>query len=215
VPFKPNLRYHCDIAPNPDGEYVLCFGQSMRDFDTFFDAVEKLPYPAAIARPDFERLRRHGSRFSRKLSNLPKNVRIIEHDPSSYDSQVDVLMAAKIVVVPLLKSCLVMAGTPLNAMLLGKCVIVTDGPAINGLFTNEVLPVPPEDPDALARIIDQAWNDPKLREETAAAGYRHATALGGEPELAQRLVDKTVEWWNHHANGTRPALQANGLIPPR
>ncbi len=194
VPFKPNLRYHCDAGPNPDGEYVLCFGHSLRDFDTFFNAVERLPYPAAIARPDFATLRRHGSRFTRRLKDLPRQVRLLEHDPRSYASQVEVLMGAKLVVVPLLKACLVMAGTPLNAMLLGKCVILTEGPATNGLFTDEVLKVPPEDAEALARMIDRAWNDQALRERTAALGYRYALALGGEPELAQRLVDLTVAW---------------------
>jgi glycosyltransferase involved in cell wall biosynthesis len=94
-------------------------------------------------------------------------------------------------------------------MLLGKFVILTEGPAINGLFTNEVLPVPPEDADALAQTIDRAWNDRELRERTATAGYRCATALGGEPELAQRLIDGTVEWWNHNVTG-RPALAPNG-----
>ncbi len=195
VAFKPNLRYRCDVPPNPDGEYVLCFGQSMRDFDTFFDAVERLPYPAAIAKIDLTRLRRHGSKFTRRLDRLPRQVRLIEHDPESDPSRVKVLMGAKLVVVPLLKSCLVMAGTPLNAMLLGKCVIVTEGPATHGLYTDEVLPVPPEDPAALAALIERAWNDRELREKTAAAGYRLAMELGGEPEYVQRLIDLSVGWY--------------------
>lgn len=195
VPFKPNLRYHCEAEPNPDGEYVLCFGRSMRDFDTFFDAVERLPYPAAIANVKVESLRAHGSRFTRPLARLPKQVRLLKHDPGDYQSQVEVLRGAKLVVVPLLKSCLVATGTPLDAMLLGKCVVVTEGPATNGLFTDEVLTVPPEDPGALAEVIDRAWQDRALRERTAEAGYRYALALGGEPELAHRLVDLVVGWY--------------------
>lgn len=199
--FKPNLRYHCDVPPDADGEYVLCFGRSMRDFDTFFDAVETLPYPAAIARPDFKQLRVHGSRFTRPLDRLPPQVRLLDHDPSDYASQVEVLRRAKVVVVPLLKSCIVWAATPLNAMLLGKCVIVTEGPSTHGLFTDEVLPVPAEDPQALARAIDRAWNDRELRERTAAAGYRCALALGGEPELAQRMIDLSAAWYWQHRGG--------------
>lgn len=197
--FKPNLRYHCAVEPNPEGEYVLCFGRSMRDFDTFFDAVERLPYPAAIARPDFRELRRHGSRFTRPLERLPKQVRLLEHDADDYGSQVAVLMGARLVVVPMLKSCLVMAGTPYNAMLLGKCVILTEGPATQGLFSEEVLAVPPEDAGALAEMIERAWTDRQLREKTAAAGYRLAMTLGGEPELAQRLIDQTVAWYRSGA----------------
>ncbi len=194
VPFKPNLRDHSNAAPNPEGDYVLCFGRSMRDFDTFFDAVERLPYPAAIAKPDFEALRAHGSRFTRPLARLPKQVRLLDHDPRDYQSQVEVLMGARLVVVPLLKSCLVWSGTPLNAMLLGKCVILTEGPAANGLFMDEVLAVPPEDPAALAEVIERAWRDPELRRRTAEAGYRYAAGLGGEADLVQRLVDAVAAW---------------------
>ena len=194
VPFKPNLRYRCEEGPQPDGEYVLCFGHSMRDFDSFFDAVATLPYPAAIARPDMEQLRRHGSRFTRRPQDLPEQVRLIDHDPRDYASQVKILRGAKMVVVPLLKTCLNMAGTPLNAMLLGKCVLLTEGPATNGLFTDEVLPIPAEDAKGLAAAIDRAWRDDALRERTAAAGYRYAMALGGEPELRQRVIDRVAEW---------------------
>ncbi len=194
--FKPNLRYHCEVDPDPDGEYVLCLGWSMRDFDTFFDAVEQLPYPAAIAKPDFAQLKKHGSKFTRRLDQLPKQVRMIDHDPQDCQSQVELIRRAKLVVVPMLKSCLVMAGTPYNAMLLGKCVILTEGPAINGLFTNEVLPAPPADARALAQVIDRAWKDKELRERTAAAGFCCALALGGEPEHALRLVDQAVRWFH-------------------
>ena len=62
VPFKPNLRYRVEAGPNPDGEYVLCIGQSMRDYETFFEAVATLPIPAAIPTPDLAELRRHRSR---------------------------------------------------------------------------------------------------------------------------------------------------------
>src|SRR5277367_6289024 len=58
VPFKPNLRYRyeprVDLA---EGDYVLCMGHSQRDYDTFFDAMEGLPFPGAIPVPDFPALR--------------------------------------------------------------------------------------------------------------------------------------------------------------
>jgi glycosyltransferase involved in cell wall biosynthesis len=198
VAFKPNLRYHCNAEPNPDGKYVLCFGRSMRDFDTFFEAVERLPYPAAIAKPDFQSLRANGSRFTRHLDQLPRQVQIIDHNPDDYQSQVEILMGARVVVVPLLKSCLVMAGTPYNAMLLGKCVILTQGPATNGLFTNEVLIVPPEDPGAMAKMIDLAWQNKDLREKTAGLGYNLALKLGGTGDLQLRLLDLTLSWYHGH-----------------
>jgi glycosyltransferase involved in cell wall biosynthesis len=194
--FKPNLRYKTEVKPNSEGGYVLCLGWSMRDFDTFFLAMEKLAIPGAIAKPDFEQLRRNGSKFTRRVAELPKNVSVLEHDPKSYASQAELISGAKLVVVPLLKSCLVMAGTPYNAMLLGKCVVLTSGPAINGLFEDgEVIPVPAEDPDALASAIERAWNDDELRRRVARAGYQRTLQLGGEPELAQRMIDQAVRWY--------------------
>jgi hypothetical protein len=62
------------------------------------------------------------------------------------------------------------------------------------VFSEEVLTVPPEDPLALAETIARAWKDDDLRAKTAAAGYRYALSLGGEPELYQRIIDQVVRW---------------------
>lgn len=194
VPFKPNLRDHVQLGPNPEGEYVLAYGFSLRDFDTFFAAVEQLPYPAAIVRPDITRLRLHHSRFTRPLDLLPPQVRLLDHDPASYASQVEVLMGARIVVVPMLKDCLQMSGSIYNAMLMGKCVIVTEGPASRGLVTDQALTVPPENPAALAAVIRRAWEDDALRLRTAARGYELAFSLGGAADYRGRLLDATVAW---------------------
>jgi len=167
----------------------------LRDFDTFFDAVERLPYPAAIARPDFAALRAHGSRFSRPLDRLPKQVRLLEHDPREYRSQAEVIMGARLVVVPLLRSCLVASVTPLSAMLLGKCVILTAGPATNGLFTDEVLTVPPRIQAPWRMSSTAPGGTGSCGRKTAAAGYRYASGLGGEPELVARLLDQVCSWY--------------------
>lgn len=190
--FKPNLRYHCDLAPNPEGEYVLCLGRSMRDFEGYFDAMAITGLPGAIAEPDLARLRANGSRFTRRLDQVPANVRRLRHDPDSHASQAEILMGARLVVVPLRKACLVATGTPYNAMLLGKCTLVTEGPATRGLFTDEVLTMPAEDPEGMAAVIRRAWEDRELRESTAARGHALALSLGGTPELKQRLLDLTV-----------------------
>ena len=41
VPFKPNIRYRHEVQPNAEGEYVLCFGRSLRDYDTFVRPAKK------------------------------------------------------------------------------------------------------------------------------------------------------------------------------
>jgi glycosyltransferase involved in cell wall biosynthesis len=199
VPFKPNIGGRVETTPDPEGEYILCFGWSLRDYDTFFDAIETLPYPAAIVRPDFAGLSAHGSRFSRPLNRLPRQVRLLDQKIDDDRSLVSVLRGAKVVVLPILESCLVGVGTALNAMLLAKCVILTDGPATRRLYTDQVLTTPPGDASQLAAVIRTAWEDRPLRERTAWAGYRYASQLGGEPELFQRIIDRTAEWMEGQA----------------
>ena len=50
--FKANIREHLDVQPDSDGQYILCFGSTQRDYDTFFRAVWSLPYRAAIPKPN-------------------------------------------------------------------------------------------------------------------------------------------------------------------
>jgi glycosyltransferase involved in cell wall biosynthesis len=190
VPFKPNIRYRFDVSPAAEGRYILCLGRSMRDYDTFFAAVAKLAWPAAIPSPDFEQLNRHESRFSARGDQLPPNVEILEDDGSA-ESMFRMLQAARLVALPILKTSLCASGvsTYLNAMLMRKCVILTEGPGASDVLTDQALICPAEDPEALAALIGKAWDDDSLRSGTAEAGYQYALSLGGEPELRQRVID--------------------------
>jgi len=196
VPFKANLlETHHPQPGRAKEEYILCFGRSLRDFDTFFDAVEQLPYPAAIPRQDPALLRAHGARFSRSMDALPTNVRILDDDGST-DSQLRLLENAKMVVLPILKSSMVASGISscLNAMSLGKCVIGTEGPGMTDVFLHsEVVTVPPEDPVQLAAAIRRVWEDADFRKQTAEAGHRYAHTQGLEQDLYQRVVDRLVQ----------------------
>jgi glycosyltransferase involved in cell wall biosynthesis len=197
VPFKVNLgARHADLSEQPEGDYVLCFGRSLRDFDTFFEAMEKVPYPGAVARPDMAGLRAHHARFTRPLDDLPPNVRLLDDDGSEL-AQIRILGNARIVVLPILKASLVASGisTCLNAMQLGKCVIGTEGPGMSDVFKDEIIAVPPEDPFALAKAIQRVWEDEALRSKTGHAGRVYALKAGGETELYQRIVDRIVLWY--------------------
>jgi len=201
VPFKANLHRCCANEAEADGEYVLCFGRSLRDYDTFFRAMEQLPYPAAISRPDFAQLRAHDARFTRNLNELPNNLRLLEDDGTD-QAQIRILSRARMVVLPILKSSIAASGisTCLNAMLLGRCVIGTAGPGMSDIFSEEALIVPPEDPDRLAEQIRLAWKDDELRRRTAQFGHRYVLGLGGEPEFHQRIIDCVAGW---HATACR------------
>jgi len=197
VAFKPNIRFRYRTEPNPEGEYVLCMGRSMRDYDTFFEAIATLPYPAAIPRPNFDDLRTNQSRFSRPVVQLPPQVRVIDDDGSP-EAMISLLQRAQLVVLPVLKDsiCASGLGTYLNAMLMGKCVILSEGPGASDVLEDQALLVPREDPQALAAMIRRAWEDDALRRTTAERGYRYALALGGEQELYQRMLEcfDEIKW---------------------
>jgi glycosyltransferase involved in cell wall biosynthesis len=194
IHFKPNLRYRFDIPADPGGDYVLCFGRSRRDYDTFFGAVDRLPYPAAIPRPDFAELRKHGSRFSYSLDRLPKTVSLLDDDGTA-EAMIRIIQGARIVTLPIVPhNLLAGVGVYLNAMLLGKCVIITEGAGASDVLTDEALFVPAGDPEKLAHSIERAWEDEALRLRIAENGHRHAVSLGGEPELFQRVLEAVVAW---------------------
>jgi glycosyltransferase involved in cell wall biosynthesis len=205
VPFKPNLRYRVNVRPNAEGEYVLCLGYSVRDYETFFDAVSALGYPAAIAAPNFVELRRHHSRFTRNLNEVPANVRILP-DHGTQESLVRILLGAKLVVLPILRSSLCAAGIGiyLNSMLLGKCVLLSRGPGASDVLTDQALLFEPEDASALTSVIRRAWEEDGLRRRTAAAGHAYALSLGGEPELYERILTKTLHWYAHRTCSGQP-----------
>jgi glycosyltransferase involved in cell wall biosynthesis len=196
LPSKPNIRYRQEYQVGPDGEYILCFGRSERDYDSFFQAMEQLPdLPAVIPPPNFAQFRTHATRFSRSLDALPKNVHIVEDDGSP-QSLIRIIEKAKLVILPIVASRIAPSGigTYLNAMLMGKCVITSHGVATTDVLTGgEALLVDPEDADALAAMIRLAWTDDALRLRTAETGRLYSERCGGEPELRQRVLDRAVE----------------------
>lgn len=197
VPFKANIWQLRAADAEPGGEYVLCFGRSVRDFDTFFAAMETLPYPGAIVDPVAAAVLEHGSRFTRPLSSLPANIRVLEHDLTAH-SQAEVLANARIVVIPILKGAIVSAGisTALNAMVMGKCVIATEGPGVTDIFDGQLISVPAEDPAALAKRIAEVWEDDGLRTRTARAGYDYAISCGTTQDFYQRVIEQIGVWRN-------------------
>jgi glycosyltransferase involved in cell wall biosynthesis len=196
VAFKPNLRYRYEPRPDlPEGDYVLCFGRSLRDYDTFFDAMEGLPIAGAIPAPDFPALREHDSRFTRPLDRLPANVRVLDDD-GSQQTMIRAIEAAKMVAVPVLRSTIAASGISvyLNAMLLGRPVVISNGPGVSDVLTDQAVMVPPEDSGALREAIARVWGDDALRARLADSGRKYALSLGGEPELRARVLESALAW---------------------
>lgn len=193
VPFKVNNREVPVAASEFSEDYIFTMGRSLRDYDTFIRAVAELPYPAAIPEFSFESFEGKDRSFCWNRENVPSQLQVLP-DSGAREDLVRNLARARLVVIPTQASSLCASGlsTYLDAMYLGKCVIVSDGPGASDVLTDQALLVPPHDVAALKAAIARAWEDDSLRERTAAAGRAYARSLGGERELLERIFHEAL-----------------------
>jgi len=188
VPFKAN-NYHLlsDFVVRDKG-YVLANGASYRDYGTFLKAMTKLGYPTKIVLPGKKVAKYHHTILPEE--SCPENVTVIRHDFNAYTWNT-FIADARIVVVPIKKGTLQSAGVSvyLEAMALGKPVIVTEGISTKGLLTKKMAEiVPPADPDALAAAIKKLWEDEEYRKMIARTGQQYALALKGADRMIRDIL---------------------------
>jgi glycosyltransferase involved in cell wall biosynthesis len=190
VPFKINFWDKMPPAGelSADGDYVFTGGRSLRDLDTFIEAMRRVALPGILLYHDPACMRENGTPLS--LDRLPANLRAVEDDGSA-DSWLAHLRGAKLVVITTLPSSIRAIGvsTYLTAMGLKKCVVITDGPGTRQVLNGEAIIVPPADPAALADALRRAWENDALRDATAAAGRKYAEKLAGTSRLYADLIE--------------------------
>jgi glycosyltransferase involved in cell wall biosynthesis len=191
IPFKANNYDIIKRYETSDKGYILACGASLRDYGTFIRAAKQVGYPARIVLPDRKVASFHNTPLDE--CNLPANVEVIRHD-FDRDSWNRNIAEARIVVVPILERALQPAGISvyLEAMALGKPVIVTDGASTRGMLTNEAEIVPPGDVTALAAALQKLWEHPDYREQLAVAGREYALSLGNEARLVKDILQNVI-----------------------
>lgn len=177
--------------PPPARGYVLACGRSYRDFGTFSEAMARTGLPGRILLPPKGGMDAHGAVAP---GRIPDNVEVVEHDGrrSSWRQQ---LLGARIVVVPLRGDVIQPAGVSvyLEAMDLGRPVIVTEGPSTLGLLSTSTAGlVPPGDPDALATEIVRLWHDTALWTARVQEGLRYADAMGGVDRMSRDILAQVI-----------------------
>jgi glycosyltransferase involved in cell wall biosynthesis len=155
VPFHTNI---VEPAIVPGGLYGFAAGRSLRDYKTFFAAVEGLPERFAVV----------ADRSSVAGLKTPANVELQCDVPRK--EYLEMLQAARFVVVPL-KAEYRSTGqvVVLEAASLGKPVIASDVVGVRDYIANgeDGLLVPPGDPEALRGAIERVSGDPALAERLA------------------------------------------------
>jgi glycosyltransferase involved in cell wall biosynthesis len=121
---------------------------------------------------------------------------VIQNDGTQKDCA-RILEGAKIVAVPIRADniCSSSIGTYLNAMYFGKPCVLTSGPGVSDVLTDQALIVPPGDARKLREAIQVLLTDDKFRSDLAGRGRRYAESLGGVEELGSRVRDEVMRWW--------------------
>lgn len=186
------------------GDYIFSGGDSMRDYPTLLRAVENLPLPVIIA----TRLKLDPS------IKIPPNVTI---KPVSTAEFRHLLAGARLVVFPLRMDQIRTSGQQsyLNAMALGKPVIVTDTDDApfhiehrkTGLLT------PSGDAAALQRAIRELLDSPNLANDLAAAAQAFALPLDQEYTWTSILRLALETHQQRSAKPLPPTAQATPLNP--
>lgn len=151
--FNPLGIEPVDVACQ-SGDYIFSGGRSNRDYETLCAAVDKLDVPVRII----------AQKYNLEGVAVPQNVAV---QYGVFGEEFDRAIAeAKIVVIPLDRldessGQLVL----LNAMCLGKAVIITDNEAVRDYVDDEenVLLTAPHDPVALRHAIVRLLLDDSLR----------------------------------------------------
>jgi len=167
VPHHHTLkRYVFEVG---DEGYVFTGGNADRDYGLFFSAVRDLPAPCVLA-----------TNRPRLLAGLvvPPNVRVVSVSPTEFRQ----LMArARLVVMPMRATLLHAGGqqTVLNAMVMGKPVILTDPEGGADYIENGKtgLLVPYGDVAALREAISYLWEHLEEARAMGEQAQRAATPL--------------------------------------
>jgi glycosyltransferase involved in cell wall biosynthesis len=151
IPFFNTLHPHRYTYLEIPGNYVFAGGNSDRDYAPLIEAMRSLDAQCFIA----------CSPAALNGLQLPANVYRMEANPQQFRQ---LLKSAAIVVVAMKGGLLRSAGqqTFLNAMRLGKPVIVTDPDgARDYIRSGETgFTVPPGDPQALRQVLESLLHDP-------------------------------------------------------
>ena len=187
VHFTPFCATARELPELPEGEGVIASGNSLRDYRALVQAAPQIDAPLTLAT---------------RLPLAATGARNIEHrfmSPEEHEARV---RGSAVVVVPLLAGTERSAGqqTYLNAMGLGKPVVVTDAPGVRDYVTDgETGLVVRNEPGALAEAVNRLLSDQALARRLGAAAradvlarFDLRTYVDGLLELADRILRESA-----------------------
>jgi glycosyltransferase involved in cell wall biosynthesis len=186
IPFKAN-NYDLAASLKPeDGGYVLSLGASHRDYKVLIEAARGLEIPVKILLPRKSIALHHADIDA---ANLPQNV---EHIDVAVDrlGWSTYIARSRFVVVPLLPDVIQPAGISvyLEAMVLGKPVVISHGSSTAGILTDELaVLVPAGDAAQLKAAMIRLWDDAALRKRLGDKSREYALSLEDHARLIRDI----------------------------
>lgn len=186
VPFKANNFDLAEKLVAKDGDYVVALGASQRDYKLLVEAVRGSAIPLKIILPEAS-IEAHRAHIRHEV--LPENV---EHVKARVDRLAwsKYLAESRLVVIPIIPGTIQPAGISvyLEAMILGKPVVITRGASTEGILHDDLaVLVPPGDVQALREAVTSVWNDDALRRRLSENGRKYALSLGNHERLLDDL----------------------------
>jgi glycosyltransferase involved in cell wall biosynthesis len=181
TPFTVTLEENQIAAPAPSGDAVFAGGNSLRDYRPLLDAAAGIPAPVVLATKQIA-----------QTARLPANVR---SGPLPHAEYVRELCRARVVVVPLAENRWRSAGqqTYLNAMALGKPVVVTDTMGVRDYVEDGItgIVVAPGDARAMGEAV--RWVLDPANAESVAAMTQRARQVARERFSLDRYLARLLE----------------------
>lgn len=186
VPFKPNNFDLVDKVTAKDGDYAVALGASQRDYKLLVDAVGGSSIPLKIILPETS-IKAHRAHIG--YEHLPENV---EHIKTPVDRLAwsRYIAESRLVVIPIIPGVIQPAGISvyLEAMLLGKPIVITRGASTEGILHDDLaVTVPPGDAQALRDAVCRVWNDGTLRQRLSENSRQYALSLRDHDRLLSDL----------------------------
>ncbi|MBV9311058.1 MAG: glycosyltransferase family 4 protein [Solirubrobacterales bacterium] len=166
APWPVTLKQPDFASLTTDGGRVFAGGNSLRDYDLLISAAAGVSAPIDIVTSTLS---------AEQMAACPSNVHARPLPPAAYD---ELLFAASVVVVPLRARYDRTSGqtTYVNAMALGKPIVVTDAPGVRDYVEDGEtgVIVPPGDSDALAGAVQGLLDDRRERERLGRQAQEQA-----------------------------------------
>jgi len=186
IPFGVDVHFFQPSDVSYEEDLIVSVGRDAgRDYATLFRAVEHTDYPCIVVAAH---------------KNIPPGMPIPENVSVLYDRSLtevrDLYARARIVVVPS-KDGNVPEGSDcsgqtviLDALAAGKTVIATHRSWIADYFVpgQDLMVVPPNEPETLAKAIDALWNDAEKRKSLAESGHDKVAAHYTTTAFAEALL---------------------------